>query len=112
MLVLGRALSLEEVQAIYQRGLILGNYEKTRQKLLIGPSDYYFRLLDPDVEPAAVIRNSEGKAIAAGAAPIEGVLQAVVRRPVVFSYQKLGETEPKQHPAIAELTLYLQQRTW
>ena len=107
--VFDRALSRAEIQSIMLNG-VFWDTESTKQKLLIGANDYYFRLIDPDT--GNVVRNSEGEYIRAGLEPDSTWLQAMVQRPVVFSYRKVGEAETALNEAIAELTLYLPYRTW
>ncbi len=107
--VFGRALSQSEVQSIMRNG-VFWDIKSTKQKLLIGANDYYFRLIDPDT--GNVVRNRDGEYIRVGQEPDSTWLQAMVRRPVVFSYRKDGDAEAAPHEAIAELTLYLQHRTW
>ena len=107
--VFNRALSQEEVKSIMRNGVFWDD-EKTKQKLLIGANEYYFRLVDP--ETGNTIIGQDGECIKAGEKPDSTLLQSLVRRSVAFSYTKEGETEEKMHEAIAELTVYLPHRTW
>jgi len=85
-------------------------YRQIRQILLIGANDFYFRLVDPTAPLGNnTIRNSEETLIEVGVRPIDIPHNAVLstaRRTVVFTYQRAGDLEPRQHEAIAELTLY------
>lgn len=109
--IINKALSQEEIENISEYGLVLGNYEETRQKLLIGSSDYYFRLYDPDaILPGQDVIKIGEEPIEMGVKPDEfTIMQTTVRRPVVFTYHREGEDDEgvkKPHVAIAELTLH------
>ena len=111
VVIINKALSKEEIKKIHDNGLVLGNYEETRQKLLIGSSDYYFRLYDPDAKlPGQDVIKIGEEPIEMGVKPNEfTIMQTTVRRPVVFTYHREGEDDEgvkKPHVAIAELTLH------
>ncbi len=108
--IFSKALTQTEVENLYQYGVVLGDYKKTKQKLLIGANDYYFKLIDPST--GEKVKNSEGQYIEIGPEPSNTRLQVTVRRPVVFSYKRPGEDKPTQHEAIAELTLFSVHGIW
>lgn len=110
VVILNRALSEEEIMGVYTNGIVLGNYEETRQKFLIGASDYYFRLLDPEPGTMSEVIETGVGSIEIGIPPDETtILQTTIRRPVTFTYHREGEdtgVEKSPHPAIAEITLH------
>ncbi len=66
-----------------------------RQKLLIGSTDYYFRLINP--EDDSIVKNKKGDLLWSGEEPIgDNKMKVSVRRPVTF----------KEVATIAEFTLY------
>lgn len=102
-----RVLDEEKINKLIE--FVVGE-EPVKQKLLIGETDYYFRLIDPSTGEA--VKNSGGQFIKIGQKPTNLWLQTTIKRPVVFGYKRRGEDEAKEHEAVAELTLFLPYRMW